>query len=532
MGSVRRHLSLACASLILFGCHKGTFNDRPSGGASAAVLTYPIESKVTTLDPGKVQDVDMGDVLQNVFEGLVTYDENNVLVGRLAERWDVENGGKTYVFHLRDAKFQNGRAVTAEDFRWTWERNLGKPLASPVAPNYLDAIVGVKAFVAGAAKSVTGVEVVDAHTLKVTLDAPRPYFLGNLAYPCASVICKDVAGPNEIHTLAETVGTGPFRFSRIAEDSQLDLEAFEGYWGGKPKVARISRPIVSDASTRLNGYKNGSYDILTLTSADIANVESDPKFKGQLKLEPRPAIAYFSVNQGAYAPFRDERVREAFAMTLDRNHIVNDLLTSKTVANGLVPPGVLGYQPDFKGLPYDPSKARELLSAAGYPGGKGLPPLELTYRSGKPDSRLACEAVATNWRKELTAPVNPKTMEWPALLARRNKGQLQMTFGSWYADYLDPQNFLSLLLTSSSKMNNDSYNDKAFDALCARGDVDQNPTERIDLYRQAERLAVEKAARLPLYFERQPLLVSPRVRGLRKNLFGILPHTTVEVSGS
>jgi len=317
--------------------------------------------------------------------------------------------------------------------------------------------------------------------------------------------------------------------TKVIEDQQIDLTAFEGYWGGKPMVEKIARPVVIDNATRLSGFRNGQYDFLLLPRSDVANVQSDPKLKALLRFQQRPAVFYFLINQKEYAPFKDVRVRKAFAMALNRGQIVSDLLTGQTVANGLVPPGVPGFQKGYQGLPFDPAAARKLLAEAGYSGGKGLPKLELNYRSGRPDSRVASEAAATAWQKELGVPISTKALELGALVARRNKDQLQMAFMSWNADYLDPQNFLSLLMTTNSKLNHDGFSSEEFDRLCAEADVDLNPAHRARLYQQAERIAVEQAARLPLYFEMQPILVAPSVKGLRENLFGILPHTKTEI---
>ena len=516
--------------LLLVGCGKGRFS--PAHEKSAAgVLTYPLEAKVTTLDPGKVQDVDMLDVLGNVFEGLVAYDENNQIAPRLAERWETTDGGRTLTFHLRSAKFQDGTALEAADFKRSWERNLSKTLASPVALDYLGDIAGVKEFAAGQSKSIEGVEAIDSRTLRVRLNDPRPYFLGNLTYPCTFVV-SEKAGRGEMRRSDEAVGTGPFRLEKVAEDIQVELSAFKDYWGGPPKLVRIVRPVVVDPSSRLNGYRNGSYDLVNVARGDVESIQRDPKMKAALRYEPRPAVFYFLLNQKAYAPFKDVRVRKAFAMSLDQDRLVGDLLTGFTPAHGLVAPGVPGYQPGYKGVHYDPKAAATLLAEAGYPGGQGLPALELAFRSGRPDARLACEAAATAWRRALGAPVSPRALEWGALLKQRNEDRLQMGLMSWYADYLDPQNFLSLLMTSTSAMNHDGYSNPEFDRLCAEADVMENRDRRIETYRKAERIAVEDVARIPLYYDRQPQLVSPRIHGLRTNLFGLMPHTTTFVKVS
>ena len=494
------------------------------------MLTYPLEAKVTTLDPGKVQDVDMVDVLGNVFEGLVAYDQSNRIAPRLAEKWEITNGGRTIVFHLRLAKFQDGTPLKASDFKRTWERNLSKTLASPVASDYLGDIVGVKDVIEGKSPRIKGVVATDDRTLQVTLTDPRPYFIGNLTYPCTFVLSAK-APASEIRNVGEAVGTGPFRLKSVAEDTQVELSAYDDYWGGRPKLDLVRRPVVVDPSSRLNGYRNGTYDLVNVARGDVESIKADLALARSLRYEPRPAVFYFLLNQKAYAPFKDVRVRQAFAMTLDQDRLVGDLLTGFIPAHGLVPPGVPGYQADYKGIAYDPKAAAELLASAGFPGGKGLPAIELAYRSGRPDARLACEAAATAWRRLLGAPVSPRALEWGALLKQRNSDRLQMGLMSWYADYLDPQNFLSLLMTSTSSMNHDGYSNPQFDRLCAEADVMGDPTHRLGLYRQAEAIVVEDVARIPLYFDRQPQLVSPRVTGLRTNLFGLMPHTTTQVGG-
>ena len=516
------------AVILLVGCGKGRFAPGTQSVSVTGVLTYPLEAKVTTLDPGKVQDVDMGDVLGNVFEGLVAYDENNRIAPKLATSWETTNGGRTLVFHLREARFQDGSRVTAADFKRSWERNLSRELASPVASDYLGDIVGAQAVANGDSKALEGVVASDERTLRVTLKGPRPYFIGNLTYLCTFVLSPKTPG-TEMQTVGQAIGTGPFSLKKVAEDAQVELTANEGYWGGRPKLDRIVRPVVIDPSSRLNGYRNGTYDLVNVARGDVESIKNDKALAAALRYEPRPAVFYFLLNQKAYRPFKDVRVRRAFAMSLDQDRLVGDLLTGFTPAHGLVPPGVPGYRPDYKGIAYDPKAAAALLAAAGYPGGKGLPKIELAYRSGRPDARLACEAAATVWRSVLGAPVSPRALEWGALLKQRNTDRLQMGLMSWYADYLDPQNFLSLLMTSTSSMNHDGYSNPRFDRLCAQADVMGDPARRIALYQEAETVAVDDVARIPLYFDRQPQLVSPRVKGLRTNLFGLMPQTTTEI---
>ena len=354
--------------------------------------------------------------------------------------------------------------------------------------------------------------------------------MGNLTYPCGYALAKEATGNPEITDVAHSVGTGPFKFSQIEPDQQITLAANKDYYDGAPPIDSIARPIVKDGATRLNMFKSGAIQYLTLDRRDVAGVQADPALKAQLHFELRPAVYYLLLNQNTYAPFKDQRVRMAFSVGVNRPHLVRDVLPGFPEAKGLIADGVPGFRPDFAGNPYDLEKAKKLLADAGYPGGKGLPALQLAYRESTNDSRAACEAIATTLKQDLGVPISVQSYEWGALLAKRDKGELQMAFFSWYADYLDPQNFLSLLLTTNSTLNHDGYSNAKFDKLCEAADVEQDPGKRMKMYQDAEDILIADAARIPLYFQNDPVLVSPRVSGVKANLFGQTPNRTVKLS--
>ena len=189
--TVKAQLLLVIA-LALVGCgsgssERGGFSARKNAG-SATTFRYALASNPTTLDPAKVQDVDTMDLLGNIYEPLVRYGEDNKVEGVLAESWSVSPDGTAYTFKLRDAKFHDGSSVTAPDVKASLERALSKELASPTAQTYLGDIVGAKEVLAGSAKELSGVKVIDPKTLEISIDKPRPYFLGKLSYACGSVV--------------------------------------------------------------------------------------------------------------------------------------------------------------------------------------------------------------------------------------------------------------------------------------------------------------------------------------------------------
>ncbi|RYG32902.1 hypothetical protein EON81_19525, partial [bacterium] len=225
----------------------------------------------------------------------------------------------------------------------------------------------------------------------------------------------------------------------------------------------------------------------------------------------------------------DVRVRQAVAEAIDIDNIVDNLLGGvNQKANGIVPPGVLGYRESGqKLLTYNPENARKKLAEAGYPEGKGLPVFEMMFREGRPDIALVAQQVASDLKKNLNMTVNLRTMEWRAYLEKHNKKEMNFFHMRWGADYLDAENFLSTLLASYGNENKLYYANPAYDALCREADTIQDEAKRKELYAKAEDIVLQDAPFVPIYFQRDAELISPRVKGLRESVFGHLPHTTV-----
>lgn len=526
----QRLLVLAPFALFLAGCgNSGGFSKR-SQEARAGTFRYALGVNPTTLDPALVQDIETTDLLNGIYEGLVGYDVENRIIGLVAEKWEISPDGKTYTFHIRpNAKFHNGKDVTAEDVKWSFERNLAKSLNSPTAINYLSDILGATEFSEDKAEEVAGIKVVDPKTVSFEIDRPRPYFLGKLTYACTYIVAKD-AGADQINGVATAIGTGPFRLTEYKVDQSATLEAFADYYGGVSKVAKIERPIIQDPTTRLNKFRAGETDMLTIQRQEVPSINGDAKLKSQLTWQPRPSVFYIGMSQLAYPHFKDQRVRLALAYAVDRKRIVDELLGGMPEARGLIAHHVVGYREDFAGIPYDPARAKQLLAEAGYPGGKGLPPLRIVYKAQTPDSQAIAESFATTMRQATGWKIQPTALEWGSMLTARNKRELECYVLSWYGDYLDPQNFLSFLFRSDSGQNRDGYKNAEFDRLTGEADVlIGDEAKRMKLYQAAEDILIQDAARIPIYFGRDPVLLSPRIKGVRYNLFGNLPHTQVTV---
>ena len=523
-------LSLTAA---LLGCTSRS----STSGKQPAVLRYALTAEPTTLDPALVVDGPTIDLLQNVYEGLVGWNDKNEVIPIGAEKWDVSADGKTYTFTLRSGvTFHNGRPVVAKDYAFAIQRSLDPKMVSPVALNYLDDIAGAKDFAAGKATTLSGVKVIDDTHIAITIVAPRSYFLGKLTFPTAYALDQaEVEKGEKLDTggfsigASNVVGSGAYKLASYVRQGKVILEANTSYWAGAPKLKKIERPIILDSKTARNRYDAGQLDIVTLEKGDYERDKSDSKVSGQIQTFGRAATFYLGLNQTNYAPFRDKRVRQAVAHAVDKDAIIKTVLLGiNKRAEGVLPEGLPGFDEGFRGLPYDPAKSAALLQAAGFPNGKGLPNLVLSFREKQTDLAKAAEVLKEQLGK-VGIPVTLREMEWGTFLKATDNKEIDLFHMRWSADYLDPQNFLSLLLTSGSPENRTGYTNKQYDALCAAADAEKNQRKRIELYAKAERFVVDDAPWVPIYFQKDLELIKPWVSGIKDSLMGHLPHKQTAV---
>lgn len=522
---------LVVSALIVFlnlGC----------GGTSSSgftkenhVLIYPIPNDPTTIDPAAVEDGDTIDVLHLVFEGLVTWNTNTEPVPNLADHWDISEDGMTYTFHLkRGVKFHSGREMTANDVKYSWDRAARPEVLSPTAGDYMVDIVGFDEVKNKESESLAGVRVIDDYTLEVQIKSPKPYWIMYLEYPCYFVVDKESIGVRPMNNIKEAVGTGPYKFSEYRSMQFVDLIRNDDYHGGAPKLSRIRRLIAPDPQTRRQLFEAGEVDWVQLERQDKRLIDANPKLKERLVVVDRPAIWYIGMNLNEFPAFRDKRVRQAFAMAIDKDRIIQDGLDGVNLkAEGIIPPGIPGYDPNFRGLQFNPERAKQLLAEAGYPDGRGFPPLKLYFRVDRHDPKIVAQMVQQDLLKNLNIKVELNAMEWGALLKLRSDGKLPFFHLRWHADYPDPQNFLSFMLHSQAGQNNLGYANPEFDRLCDEADVMMDHDMRMEYYRRAEAIVVDDAIWIPIYFQRDLELLSPTVKNLERSLMGPLPHYNTDV---
>lgn len=469
-----------------------------------------------TLDPAFAQDSTTTGYLTHIHAGLVRLDENLEVVPDLAEGWELSPDRRTYTFTLRsEARFQDGRTITAADVKYSLERVADPSLKPPVTTTYLGDIVGVREKLAGQAREVTGIVVLDERRLAITIDSPKVYFLAKLTYPLSSVVDRaNVESGREWHKKAN--GAGLYRLASWNED-WIVLQRSGQHYSQTPAPHEVSFYIGN--RSRMEMYERGELDVIHVGLGDIERAQ-DPRgdLNPDLVVTPGMGLFYLGLNVGM-EPFDNRDVRRAFAQAIDKDKLVNVTMKSTVQrADGILPPGLPGHDPSFAGLTFDLEAARRSLAESAYGSGEALPPLTITGGPGE----MFAEIFYHNLGAEIEVEVVREGF-FQGLTARA----YQMFFSGWVADYPDPENFLDVFLHSQSVGNHTGYANHEVDRLLESARVEPDETRRMNLYRQAERIAIDDAALIPLYFDVDYSLVKPRVRGLEFTPLGFVSFAGV-----
>ncbi|MEP7137201.1 MAG: peptide ABC transporter substrate-binding protein [Chloroflexota bacterium] len=446
---------------------------------------------------------------KRVFSGLVAFDPQLNLTPDLAEKWDVSADGMTYTFHLRqNAKFHDGRAVTAQDFVYSLERSASPALASDTALTYLGDIVGIHEYASGQADHISGVKAIDEHTLQITIDAPKPYFLLKLTYPTAFVLDKaNVESGAEWYR--QPNGTGPYKLVEWTSFKRIVYEANKDFYLGAPSIPYIVVNLYTGDSQRL--YETGDVDIASAYSIERFTDPTEP-LHNELRTGVSLCTSYV-VFDTTQPPFDDANVRKAFSMAFNRQQYMDVVYTDRALpAIGIYPPGLPGFNISLKGLPYDPAQARELLKQSKY--GINLPPIVFTNSGIGSDIGGNVAALAQMWKQNLGVTITVENLEpnfYYDQIYAGNHGQL--FDGGWCADYPDPENFADVLFHTGSKQNNGGYSNPQLDTLLEAARTERDVTKRIEMYQQAEQMLVDDAAALFTIHSLSYELVKPYVKG-------------------
>jgi oligopeptide transport system substrate-binding protein len=483
------------ATCALTGC------DSPESRADLVVLNG---AEPESIDPAEITGQLDGRVAYALFEGLLHFDRFGHPQPGIARSWDISPDRLTYTFHLRsEAKWSNGDPVTANDFVASWKRALSPETASEYAYIFFP-IRNAEAFNERTGKdfSAVGVRALDSQTLQVELANPTPYFLDLCCFmtylpvhlPSIQKYGDDWIKPGKL------VNDGPFLLKEWKLNYRMRLEKNPNFWDAKNvRLQTVDLLPVENAITAYNFYASKVADLILdkgLTPPSLI-----PELKAREDFHAAPFLGdYFIRFNVTRKAFSDPRVRQAFAMVIDRDRIVRKITQAgEPPAYSFTPPGTAGnYQPPrMFGL--NPERARSLLAEAGYPSGRGFPTVSYLYDNKKLNEDIAVE-IQSMISQELGIHVELVKQEWKVYLNSTNRLDYDFCRSSWIGDYNDPNSFLECFVTNGGN-NRTGWSNPNYDELIAAAAKEADPQARLQVLTRAEDILLNQGTPIcPLYF--------------------------------
>jgi oligopeptide transport system substrate-binding protein len=480
---------------------------------------------VETLDPHKAEGVSTSDVLRDLYEGLTNTGPKGAPVPGAAERWSISEDGLRYRFELRrDARWSNGDAVTAADFVAGLQRS-ADPATGSNYSKILAPIGNAEAVIRGELPpSALAVRALDDQTLEIELNAPTPYFLGQLAHSSSYPIHRPSLAQwgDGFARPGRLVGNGAYVLNEWVLQSHIELRRNPQYWANaRTRIDRVIYVTTEDINSEYKRYRAGELDwTYTLPSTQVGWLREN--LPDELQIHPYLGIYYFGFNT-TQPPFRDNpKLRMALTLAVDREVITEKVLGSGEVpATGWIPPGVIHHRAataPWVGMSREErlALARQLYAEAGY-SERNPASVEILYNTQE-DHRKVATVIAAMWKQWLGVDAKLRNQEWKVYLqTRRLKQHTQVFRAGWIGDYNDPHTFMEIK-HSRHGLNDEGYNSPRFDALLDAARAEPDLERRAELMYQAETVLLEDLPVLPIYFYVTKRLVKPWVKGWSGNI--------------
>lgn len=507
-------------ALVLSACGGGG-----SGDDDTLTLRRGISAKVDTLDPHRSSAAWENIIIGDMFLGLTQHTADGQVIPAMAESWTTSEDGLIWTFNLRDTTWSDGVPLTAEDFVFALRRIQDPAIASQYS-SLLYVIKNAQALNEGrVAPEELGVRAIDDRTLEITLEQPAPYLEGLLTHYTTYPVPRHIVEQyGEAWVQPENIEVnGPYKLVYWVTGDQLVTEKNPAFYEADTLCfERVSYFELEDLAAVERRIEAGELDINNAFDGG-RKAELDRRLPGWARTTPGLLTTYWSFNSSE-APFTDIRVRKALAMALDREYLVENVLTPGFVpAYSFVPPGINNYETErpevyWKSLtrPERLAEARALLEDAGYGPDN---PLRFEYKHRSTDDNPKAAPVAqSNWN-EIAPWVDAQILrqDTKVLYADLRQGNFEVSDGAWLADYNDPLNFLYLLDSETGQQNYGNYANPEYDALLDAASRERDLTKRAELFAQAEAVMLEDYPITPMWFQVTKNLVDPNLEGWAEN---------------
>jgi oligopeptide transport system substrate-binding protein len=495
---------------------------------AAGELTYVVNNESAKYDPGTTAETFAAPIIGNAFEGLVKYAPDGAIVPALAEKWEISEDGLTYTFHLRDAKWSDGKPIVAGDFVYSWLRVLD-PATAAMNASMLYSIVGAQEHYDAKAVGDVSLSAPDDKTLTFTLKQRVPYMMQLLPYSTFFPVRKDVveADPEGWTRNPKTfIGTGPFRVTAFNSGESVVFEKNPEYYGASEvSLDKLTFRLIPEPATALAAMEAGDVDgIEAVPAPEIPRLSAE---SDAFLVVPALGTTYAFFNP-AQKPLDDIKVRKALSMAIDREEIVEFVLQSADIpAVALVPFGINVAGEDFRdgtdtfGLAptAQVDAAKALLAEAGFPDGKGFPDTVFMTYSSPPIEKLL-EAIQQMWKKNLNIDVKIQATEWQVFYPEVQKVQYQIAQMGWGADYPHPMTFLDNFVTGSPN-NLAGWSNAEYDAAIKAAKETGDEKESLAQMRKAEAIMMNEHIILPEYHRNNYMMMAPYVKGFWRSSLNV-----------
>ena len=494
-------------------------------GKKDGVLDINIASEPESIDPAHNTAVDGSIMISHLFESLIRWDDdgngNAVLKPGIAESWEVSDDGLTWTFKLRDAKWSDGKPVTADDFVYSWNR-LVDPATGADYEYMLDMVKGYD-------EKKLDISAPDPKTFVVNLNVKCPYFEEICAFPAVMPVRKDIVEANKTWTSSPDtlVSNGPFKLEKWDHNQAITMVKNPEYYDqDSVKAEKLAFHLQDDQNAIYASYRSGDLDFVNSVPQEEIKKLLETK---ELKIAPYVGT-YFVCFNTEKPPFNDPKVRKAFSLAIDRNFIVNQVTgRGEESATAFVPAGVYDAKgaegDDFRKVGGDyysikdedyeknVEEAKKLMEEAGYKDGEGFPQIDYLYNTDENHKAIA-EALQNMWQEKLGVQVNLQNQDWNVFIKERKEGNFNIARHGWIADYNDPMSFIDMWLTGGG--NNDAhYSNPEYDKFVKAAKATSDQDERMKNMHKAEDILIGQDNVLaPLYFYKNPYMIKPNIKGL------------------
>ncbi len=504
------------------------------------IFRYNETSGIATLDPAFAKNQSVMWAIHQLYNTLVEVDENMQLKPSLAKRWEFSDDKRSIVFHLRtdvffhdDAVFPSatGRKLIAEDVRYSLQRIIDPKTASPGSWIFNNRVDSIAAF-----------KVLDDSTFQINLLQPFQPILGILSMQYCSIVAKEAVEKYGTDLRRHPVGTGPFSFVAWEEGQALILKKNEHYFEKDssgyrlPYLDGINVSFFDSKATEFLEFQQKRLDFINDIDASFkdeiltktGNLKKEWEGKLELHKHAYLNIEYLGILTDTgnallkNSPLRIKKLRQAINYAIDRKKMMLYLRNSIGTAaeSGFVPAGLPSYDPLLvKGYSYDLVKAKQLLREAGFTAENSMPTVKLLTIPNY--SNLA--TYIANELKQAGINVEVEAIRKSLLLEQTSKSQALFFRGSWIADYPDAENYLSVFYSKNpAPPNYTRFKNNEYDRLYERSLTEVNDSLRYDTYRQMDRIIIDEAPVVPLWYDMVLHLVHTSIQHFSPNGLNML----------